>query len=257
MVLCNDAEIRRGEHDWQLVGDPTEGALVALAAKGGVEAAPLRARHPRIAEVPFDSAHKFMATVHELAGSNGDVMVRVLVKGAPDILLARTTSVIDRTGAAVDINEHRAALEAHNSRLGDSGYRVLAIAQRELPLDAWQEFQSSGGEPMGLVRDLTLLALVGIVDPARAEARDAIVQAHRAGIAVKMITGDHASTATAIGRELGLEGRALGCRPRGDGRRRAVRTRGSGRGVRAGLARAQAAPRPHPAAAGSRCCDDR
>ena len=209
MVLCNDAEIRRNENDWQLVGDPTEGALVALAAKGGVEAGPLRTRHPRIAEVPFDSTHKFMATVHELADSNGDVMVRVLVKGAPDVLLARTTSVIDRSGAAVDINEHRAVLEAHNSRLGDNGYRVLAIAQRELPLDAWQEFQSSGGEPMGLVRDLTLLALVGIVDPARAEARDAIVQAHRAGIAVKMITGDHASTATAIARELGLEGDVL------------------------------------------------
>ncbi len=209
MVLCNDAELRRAEHEWTLVGDPTEGALVALAAKGGVDAASLRSKHPRLAEVPFDSAYKFMATVHELASGSGDPAVRILVKGAPDVLLARSSRVIDRTGTAAPIDIHRSDLEAHNARLGDSGNRVLAIAQRELPLDAWQEFLSSGGDPIDLVNDLTLLALVGIVDPARPEAKEAIEQAHGAGIAVKMITGDHASTATAIGRQLGLEGEVV------------------------------------------------
>ena len=209
MVLCSDAEIRHADGEWALVGDPTEGALVTLAAKGGVDATSLRSRHPRLAEVPFDSAYKFMATVHELASGNGETAVRILVKGAPDVLLARSSRLIDATGAAVEIDPYRTDLEAHNHRLGDGGNRVLAIAQRELPVDAWQEFQSSGGDPIDLVKDLTLLALVGIVDPARPEAKEAIAQAHGAGIAVKMITGDHASTATAIGRQLGLKGEVV------------------------------------------------
>ena len=206
MVLCNDAEIRRNGDEWALVGDPTEGALVTLAAKGGIDAPTLRSLHPRLAEVPFDSTNKFMATVHQMANGSGEPVVRILVKGAPDVLLARSTRVIDRTGAAVEIDTHRATLTGHNDRLGGDGNRVLAVAQRDLPLEAWEEFTASSGDPIDLVRDLTLLALVGIVDPARAEAREAIAQAHAAGIDVKMITGDHASTARAIGRQLGLDG---------------------------------------------------
>lgn len=209
MALCNDAVVRRGEGRWELVGDPTEGALVVLAAKGGLDIDRIRARHPRLAEVPFDSANKFMATVHELADSDGDRSVTVFVKGAPDVLIGRSSRVIGRDGGAEPIAAHAGELREHNDRLASDGLRVLAVAQRVLAPEDWAEFTSQGGDPIELVRDLTLVALAGIVDPPRPEATAAIAEAHAAGIAVKMITGDHASTAAAIGRELGLTGRAI------------------------------------------------
>ncbi|MFZ4720694.1 MAG: cation-translocating P-type ATPase, partial [Ilumatobacteraceae bacterium] len=210
MALCNDAEIRQSQHgEWELVGDPTEGALAVLAAKGGIDVNDLRARHPRLAVVPFDSANKFMATVHELTTDAGERVVRLLVKGAPDVLLARSTNVIDHDGALAPIAEHLNSVTAHNARLGSAGLRVLAVAQRDLTPADWAEFADAGGEPITLVQDLTLLALAGIVDPPRPEARDAITEAHAAGIKVKMITGDHAATAAAIGEQLGLRGEAV------------------------------------------------
>jgi Ca2+-transporting ATPase len=209
MALCNDAEIRRVGDDWQLVGDPTEGALSVLASKGGIDVADLRARHPRLAVVPFDSAAKFMATAHELSTDSGERVVRMLVKGAPDVLLARSSRVIDETGSMAPMAAHLDTLLAHNERLGVQGLRVLAVAHRELTVEAWDELMSSGTDPASLVHDLTLLALAGIVDPPRPEARDAIAVARNAGIDVKMITGDHAATAGAIGAQLGLHGEAV------------------------------------------------
>jgi Ca2+-transporting ATPase len=210
MALCNDAVVRRHDDgNWELVGDPTEGALVVLAAKGGHDIDDLRRRHPRLAEVPFDSANKFMATVHRMVDAGGHASIVVYVKGAPDVLLARATTVIDERGEAVPLRDHLDALLAHNERLASEGLRVLAVAQRELTVDAWDEFQAAGGDPAALVSDLTLVAMAGIVDPPRPEAKAAIAEAHAAGIDVKMITGDHAATAAAIGRELGLTGRAI------------------------------------------------
>ncbi|MDP2291549.1 MAG: HAD-IC family P-type ATPase [Actinomycetota bacterium] len=209
MALCNDAEIRLDDGDWSLVGDPTEGALTVLAAKGEIDVADLRARHPRIAEVPFDSAHKYMATAHEMVTSSGERVVRLLVKGAPDVLLARSTTVIDHDGAQAPIATRRHLILEHHDRMAAQGLRVLAIAQREIDVEAWAEHQATGTDPADLVDGLTLLALAGIVDPPRPEARRAISDAHRAGIAVKMITGDHAATAAAIGHELGLAGESV------------------------------------------------
>ena len=210
MALCNDAVVRHlDDGTWELVGDPTEGALVVLAAKGGFGIDELRRRHPRVAEVPFDSANKFMATVHRMVDAGGHASMMVYVKGAPDVLLARSTTVIDEHGEAAPLRDHLDDLLAHNDRLASDGLRVLAVAQRELSCDAWDEFEASGGDPIGLVGELTLVAMAGIVDPPRPEARAAIAEAHAAGIAVKMITGDHAATAAAIGRELGLTGRAI------------------------------------------------
>ncbi|MEZ5271264.1 MAG: HAD-IC family P-type ATPase [Ilumatobacteraceae bacterium] len=210
MALCNDAVVRPGHGtEWTLVGDPTEGALTVLAMKGGLDVAALRAAHPRLAEVPFDSAHKFMATVHEMITGAGRRVVRVIVKGAPDVLLARSTTVIDRDGAVAPAADHRETLLAHNDRLAGDGLRVLAVASRDLEPDAWHEFTAGGGDVMELCDGLTVLALVGIVDPPRPEARDAIAVAHAAGIDVKMITGDHATTAAAIGAELGLHGASV------------------------------------------------
>jgi Ca2+-transporting ATPase len=209
MALCNDAVIRQVEGRWELVGDPTEGAMVVLAAKGGLRIDEVRARHPRIGEVPFDSANKFMATVHELVDSHGHRNVTMFVKGAPDVLFARSASVIGTDGSAEPMSQHLDTLRAHNDRLASEGLRVLAVAQREFAPEDWSEFTANGGDPIELVRDLTLVALAGIVDPPRPEATAAIAEAHAAGIAVKMITGDHASTAAAIGRELGLTGRSV------------------------------------------------
>jgi len=204
MALCNDAVVHEIDGEWRLVGDPTEGALVVLAMKGGTGVEEARIAHRRISEVPFDSTLKFMATFHRLATTSGDEVVRMFVKGAPDVILDRSSLAIGDGGAALAIGDMRADLLAHNERLAGEGMRVIAVAQRDFTLDAWAEFEASGVAPVDLVSDLVLLVLVGIVDPPRPEAKVAISEAKQAGIAVKMITGDHAATARAIGRELGL-----------------------------------------------------
>jgi len=215
MALCNDAVVRTNDArdldaaEPQLVGDPTEGALVVLAAKGGIDVDDLRRQHPRLAEVPFDSANRFMATAHEMVTAGGERVVRLYVKGAPDELLARSSTVIGGDGGREPASAHADTLRALNDELAGRGLRVLAVAQRELSPADWDEFRASGGDPVTLVADLTLLGLAGIVDPPRTEAATAIAEARGAGIAVKMITGDHATTAAAIGRQLGLDGAAV------------------------------------------------
>ncbi|HKF00023.1 MAG TPA: cation-translocating P-type ATPase [Actinomycetes bacterium] len=202
MVLCADA-VLDGE---SLIGDPTEGALIVLAAKGGLDVAETRASYPRIAEVPFDSDYKFMATFHEMTGAGGEPVVRCYVKGAPDVLISRGGSYRDPDGTVVPVSDDNRplALEA-NDRMARAGERVMVVAQRDLDPASFDP----GGDLLGLVTDLTLLAMVGIVDPPRSEAKAAIAECRRAGIRVRMITGDHATTAGAIARELGIEGRAI------------------------------------------------
>ena len=208
MALCNDSVVRLNEeNEWELVGDPTEGAMGVLAMKGGIDVNAMREKRPRLAEVPFDSAYKFMATFHQITTEEGQDIVRVFVKGAPDVLLARSTRVIDEAGTAAPVASLAPDLHAHNERLASQGLRVLAVAHRDFDLDAWGEIADE--DPMSLIEELTFLALVGIIDPPRPEARDAIAIAHQAGIHVKMITGDHAITAAAIGRDLGLKGNAI------------------------------------------------
>jgi Ca2+-transporting ATPase len=202
MALCADAVAKDG----QLVGDPTEGALVVLAAKGGVDPVLTREKFPRIAEVPFDAAYKFMATFHEMDDEAGKPVVRAYVKGAPDQLLARAANAIRPDGTTAPIAEVRDPYLAENDRLGSQGLRVMATGYRDFDPAS---FDRTAADQLPLIRDLTLLALVGIVDPPRPEARDAIAIAHAAGIQVRMITGDHAVTAEAIARQLGITGRAI------------------------------------------------
>jgi len=202
MALCADAVARDG----QLVGDPTEGALVVLAAKGGVDPVLTRERYPRIAEVPFDAAYKLMATFHEMTDDAGREIVRMYVKGAPDQLLARAGTAATADGGRVAIDDIRDRYLEENERLGAQGLRVMATGQRDF---AKASFDPSAPDLLPLVDDLTLLALVGIVDPPRPEAKAAIATARAAGIQVRMITGDHAVTAEAIARQLGIEGRAI------------------------------------------------
>jgi len=193
MALCTDSRLRDGE----LIGDPTEGALLAVAIKGGVDPEAQLVASPRIAEIPFDSAHKFMATFHR----DGNV-VRMWLKGAPDVLLARAGCCLDASGAVACDATIVAAWNAANGAYADAAMRVLAIAGRSIPA---AQFDPEG-DLMAWAEDLTLIGLVGIIDPPRGEAREAIRVCRAAGIQVKMITGDHRATAAAIARDLGIEG---------------------------------------------------
>ena len=200
MALANDAAV----HDGEIVGDPTEAALVVLAAKGGIDVDETRRVFPRVGEVPFDSEYKLMATFHEMQDGDGKV-IRCFVKGAPDVLLARSTQIRDADGLSISADDGREQVLAENDRLASEGLRVLAVASRDIAPGSFDPNATLLDEVQGL----TLLALIGIVDPPRKEARDAIALCKDAGIRVRMITGDHATTAAAIASQLGIEGRAL------------------------------------------------
>ena len=195
-TACNDSRI----DETRIIGDPMEGALLVLAARHGITRTSVDADLPRLHEVPFDSAHKFMATFHR----QGDRIV-LYVKGAPDVLLTRCSSEL-RDGVAQPLDAaRRGQIDETYHRYGGNGLRGLLVASRALrPGD----FDATG-DLARYVTDLTFLGLVGLMDPPRPEAKAAIERCRRAGIAVKMITGDHKSTATAIARELGLEGETL------------------------------------------------
>jgi Ca2+-transporting ATPase len=201
MALASDAVAKNGE----LIGDPTEGALVVLAAKGGIDAPTTRQEFPRVAVLPFDAAYKLMATFHRMRDAEGKEVIRCFVKGAPDQLLARASSALDAEQQTVPLSGVRERFLAYNERLGKQGLRVMALAR--------EDFDPASFDPaadlLPLLSDLTMLALVGIVDPPRPEARAAIAQARSAGIQVRMITGDHAVTAAAIAEQLGIPGRAI------------------------------------------------
>ncbi len=201
MALANDAVIRDGA----CIGDPTEGALVVLAAKSGLDVEETRRAFPRLAEVPFDAEYKLMATFHEM-DDRGRPVVRCFVKGAPDVLLARSAHYLAEDGSTAPLGAgDRDKVVAENDRMAGEGLRVLAVARRDFDPASFDP----GADLLGLVEELELLALVGIVDPPRKEAKDAIVLCKDAGIRVRMITGDHATTAAAIAGQLGIEGRAL------------------------------------------------
>ena len=202
MALANDAVIRDGA----CIGDPTEGALVVLAAKGGLDVGETRRTYPRVGEVPFDAEYKLMATFHEMNAEDGSRVVRCYVKGAPDVLLARSTRYLGADGQSHAMAaDDPAKVLAENDRLASEGLRVLAVARRDF--DA-ASFDGSVAL-LPAVQDLEFMALVGIVDPPRKEARDAIGLCKDAGIRVRMITGDHATTAAAIAGQLGIEGKAM------------------------------------------------
>jgi P-type Ca2+ transporter type 2C len=202
MILCADA-VLDGE---ALIGDPTEGALMVLAGKGGLDIEATRAQNPRIAEVPFDSEYKFMATFHEMTGVDGRPVIRCYVKGAPDVLISRGGSYRNPDGSLVPVtDDNRHLAVAANDGMANVGERVMVVAQRDLEPSSFDK----DGDLIGLVENLTLLAMVGIVDPPRSEAKAAIAECRSAGIRVRMITGDHATTAAAIATELGIEGRAV------------------------------------------------
>ncbi|MGB5431597.1 MAG: HAD-IC family P-type ATPase, partial [Acidimicrobiia bacterium] len=198
---CSDATVA---DDGSIIGDPTEAALVVLAAKTGVDAEETRRSLPRRTEVPFDSEYKFMATFHDVppgaTGGLSEFPHFMCVKGAPDVVLDRcSTAAWD--GGLAPMADTRDDLLAANRQLSENGLRVLAFAVRGL---SEGEFAAALDDPMGAVTDLGFISLVGIIDPLRTEARAAVQQALAAGIDVRMITGDHTITARAIADQLGL-----------------------------------------------------
>ena len=195
-AACNDSRLRDGD----VLGDPTEGALLALAAKGGFVRSAVTEALPRIAEIPFDSAHKLMATFHR----DGDT-VRLFVKGAPDILLRHCTSVLGRhDNEPIDSSNRRMIDEAYGA-MAKEGMRGLLIASRLLSAADFIPEENL----FRYLEELTFVGLVGILDPPRPEAREAVALCGEAGIKVKMITGDHRETASAIAGNLGIKGIAI------------------------------------------------
>jgi Ca2+-transporting ATPase len=185
VALCNDADVTAVGAEWRPLGDPTEAALVALAARGGVLAGSARDTHPRVLEAPFESIRARMTTVHATVDPERWLVV---CKGAPEVLLADDGMVGER-------DRRNARLAA--AELAAAGYRVLAVADRlgDRPgsIDA-----AEGG--------LRLVGLVGIADPARPEAKSVVAALGTAGVRVVMITGDHPGTAAAIGNQVGIQG---------------------------------------------------
>jgi magnesium-transporting ATPase (P-type) len=189
-LLCNDAQLRHDDKNgWTLAGDPTEGALLTLALKAGLDTSQERANAHRIDEIPFESEHRFMATLHH----DHEGHTFVLLKGAPERILE--LCVEDGSGHPLE----RSAWEARVVESARAGQRVLALARCEMtPGTTLLEMGD-------ITQRFTLLGLVGMIDPPRPEAIDAVAECHSAGMRVVMITGDHAITAAAIGHELGLD----------------------------------------------------
>ena len=187
-LLCNDARLKHEAGGWQLVGDPTEGALLTLALKAGLDPLELAATTPRVDEIPFESEHRFMATLHHDHAGHAFV----LLKGAPERVLALCVDGGD--GQPFDA----AAWQARVEEAASAGQRVLALARCDMPAGTIALAMAD------ITARFTLLGLVGLIDPPREAAIDAVAQCQRAGLRVKMMTGDHAVTAAAIGRQLGL-----------------------------------------------------
>jgi len=191
-LLCNDAELFQQDGAWKVEGDPTEGALYPFAMKLGMDRQAEQAAFPRIDAIPFESEHKFMATLHKSA----DGKQLLLVKGAPEVILEQCSLQQTAGGQAVPLDRGRFTKEA--DRLASQGERVLALAWLE---DAKVQ---PGLGPADLPSTLVLLGLIGLLDPPRKEAIEAVKECHGGGIRVTMITGDHKITAAAIARMLGI-----------------------------------------------------
>jgi cation-transporting P-type ATPase F len=192
-LVCNDSALAFEDGRWELHGDPTEGSLIAAAAKAGLDAREIAQRLPRLDSIPFESQHQYMATLHDA----GEAQPRVVfVKGAVEAVLSRCRALLSVDGIEIPLD----ADEAHRrfESMASRGLRVLAFARGAL------DPRAEGLNHPDIASGLTLVGLQGMIDPPRAEAIAAVKACRRAGVRVKMITGDHAVTAAAIARRIGL-----------------------------------------------------
>ncbi|MGZ4478779.1 MAG: cation-translocating P-type ATPase [Nocardioidaceae bacterium] len=200
-VVANDATLVEGE----VVGDPTEGALLVLGHKAGLDLDETRDRLPRLATVPFDPAYKLMATFTSVDDGAGSTVVRCFVKGAAPAVMARAATALSG-GEAIpwdaDLDQRA---HAHMERMEAAGQRVMAAAYRDIDPVTFD----AAGDLLAYVTDLRMTSLVGMIDPPRAESRAAVAEAQAANIRVRMVTGDDVTTGLAIARQLGIPGEAI------------------------------------------------
>ena len=208
-LLCNDAKLvektdEAGRRSWQIIGDPTEGAMVVVSTKAGFERGGLEKAMPRVQEIPFDSDRKRMTTIHTPSGGRDGAAAFsyprhiAFVKGAPDVLLD-LCSHLQESGQPVALTDaKRKEILDQNRDLASNALRVLGVAYR--PLNEIPESCT----PESIEKDLTFVGLLGMIDPARPEVVDAVKVAKGAGLKTVMVTGDHKDTAEAIAREIGV-----------------------------------------------------
>ncbi|MFB6820487.1 cation-translocating P-type ATPase [Streptomyces virginiae] len=200
-VVASDAKLVGGA----VVGDPTEGALLVLAHKAGLDTDATRDALPRLATLPFDPEYKLMATFHTATDASGRQVVRCFVKGAAPAVMARATTALAAGGTVPWDADLLGRAEEESERMGGEGRRVMAAAMRDLDPD---EFDPDG-DLLSYVTELRMTSLVGMVDPPREEAKAAVADAQAAHIRVRLVTGDDVTTGAAIARQIGIPGEAV------------------------------------------------
>ena len=205
---ANNATIHEQDGRWMVEGDPTEGALLVAARKAGVRSEALDQRLPRVGEVPFSSERKLMSTIHRAAEQQDRNII--FTKGAPDVLLTRCTVEVFGEERRPLTPDRRAEILEINEKLAGEALRTLGVAARWLPAGALPDDEAANPDP-SIEHDLAFAGLIGMIDPPRPEAREAVARAKHAGIRPLMITGDHPRTAAVIAQELGIaeDGRAI------------------------------------------------
>ena len=200
-IVASDATLVGGK----VVGDPTEGALLVLAHKAGIDIDATRDQHPRLATLPFDPTYKLMAAFTKATDASGQEIVRCYVKGAAPAVMSHASSALS-AGSSIPWDEDlRGRAQANVQRMGEAGLRVMAAAYRDLDAASFD----AAGDLLGYVEGLEMTSLVGMVDPARAESKPAVEDAQSAHIRVRMVTGDDVVTGAAIAKQLGIEGEAI------------------------------------------------
>ena len=202
-LLCNDSMLVQENGRWEIQGDPTEGALIVAARKAGFTEEHYLEVMPRINSIPFESEYQYMATMHNMGDDNPHL---IYIKGAVEAILAKCDSMLTSEGDMISPDQE--AIMGGVSSMASRGMRVLAFARTEIPEGA------TGFSHRDFEKGLTFLGIQGMIDPPRQEAIEAIVACHRAGIGVKMITGDHGVTAAAIARQMNLDGDGLNTMPK-------------------------------------------
>jgi P-type Ca2+ transporter type 2C len=200
-VVASDAKLVDGK----VVGDPTEGALLVLAYKAGMDIEETREQLPRLATLPFDPTYKLMATFNQTTDASGHSVVRCFVKGAAPAVMGRVTTALAGGKSIPWDDDLRQRAEANVARMGEAGLRVMAGAFRDLDPAQFDP----DGDLLGYVHDLEMTSLVAMVDPPREESKAAVANAQRAHIRVRMVTGDDVVTGAAIAKQLGIDGEAM------------------------------------------------
>ena len=200
-VVASDATLVDGK----VIGDPTEGALLVLACKAGLDIDATRERRPRLATLPFDPVYKLMAAFAKATDASGREVVRCYVKGAAPAVMSHAASALSAGRSVPWDDDLRGRAEASMHRMGEAGLRVMAAAYRDLDPGSFD----ADGDLLGYVEGLEMTSLVGMVDPARAESKPAVADAQSAHIRVRMVTGDDVITGAAIAKQLGIDGEAI------------------------------------------------